>query len=215
MSEMECRHEVARIARKLYEKRMVNTNEGNVSIKEGERIYITPSQVCKELLTPDMIAVIDLDGNPIGDGLKASSESKLHTHIYKLRDDVTSVVHTHSPFATAFAVAGRAIETKAYTEAIYFHDKIPVVKYGAPGTDKILAGIRDYIYKTDAMLLSNHGVVTVGATANDAYLLSETVESIAKVLAITSVLGGEKALSEEELDELYEMRKNILHKGKV
>lgn len=206
---------VAQISRLLYERQMVNTNEGNVSIRDGNRIYITPSQTCKGILTPDMIVITDLDGNPISGNLKASSEILLHLHIYRLREDVKSVIHTHSPFATAFAIAGKPIESKSYTEMIYFYDKIPVVDYGAPGTDKIIAGIHKYIYQTDAFLLSNHGLVTVGADIDEAYRKTEAVESIAKTLAITHLLGGEKALSDSELEEIYELRKSKLGKDKI
>ncbi len=215
MTELACREEVVRIAKKLYERQMVNTNEGNVSIREGDYVYITPSQVCKELLTPEMIVVIDMDGNQISKGLKASSEYKLHTHIYRLRDDVHSVVHNHSPFATAFAIANKPIASKGYVETIYFYDYIPVVKYGLPGTDKIVEGIKDYIYQTDVMLLANHGLVSVGATAMDAYLLAESVESVAKTLTINSILGGEKAFNHAELEDIYQMRKNNLGKDKI
>lgn len=206
---------VAQIARLLYERQMVNTNEGNVSIRDGNKIYITPSQTCKGILTPDMIVITDLDGNQIGGHLKASSEILLHLHIYRLREDVKSVIHTHSPFATAFAIAGKPIESRSYTEMIYFYDKIPVVDYGAPGTEKIIAGIHKYIYQTDTFLLSNHGLVSVGSDIDDAYRKSEAVESIAKTLAITHLIGGEKALSDSELDEIYELRKLKLGKNKI
>lgn len=215
MNESICREEVVRIARKLYERQMVNTNEGNVSIKEGKYIYITPSQVCKEFLTPDMIVVTDLKGNQISSGLRASSEILLHTHIYQLREDVHAVVHNHSPFATAFAIARKPIATKAYTEMIYFYDQIPVVDYGTPGTEKIVKGIKDYIFKSDVLLLANHGLVAVGTNVTEAYLRAESVESIAKTLAIARLIGGECPLGDDDLEELYNLRLEKLGKHKI
>jgi L-ribulose-5-phosphate 4-epimerase len=140
--------------------------------------------------------------------LKASSELKLHLCLYSLRDDVGGIVHNHSPFATAYAIARKPIESKAYTEMIYFYDKIPVVDYGTPGTDKIAKGIPQYIHQTDVCLLANHGLVAVGTNAYDAYLKAEVVETLAKTLTITKLIGGEHPLSPQELNELYEMRKN-------
>jgi L-fuculose-phosphate aldolase len=209
MSKLEIKNQVVEISRKLYERQLVNANEGNVSVRDGNLVYISPSQVCKELLTPEMIAVTDLEGNQIEGQLKASSELKLHLYIYSLRDDVGGIVHNHSPFATAYAIARKPIESKAYTEMIYFYDKIPVVDYGTPGTDKIAKGIPQYIYQTDVCLLANHGLVAVGTDAYDAYLKAEAVETLAKTLTITKLIGGEHPLSPQELNELYEMRNEI------
>jgi L-fuculose-phosphate aldolase len=208
MSKIEIKNQVVEISRKLYERQLVNANEGNVSVRDGNLVYISPSQVCKELLTPEMIVVTNLEGKKIEGELKASSELKLHLCLYSLRDDVGGIVHNHSPFATAYAIARKPIESKAYTEMIYFYDKIPVVDYGTPGTDKIAKGIPQYIHQTDVCLLANHGLVAVGTNAYDAYLKAEVVETLAKTLTITKLIGGEHPLSPQELNELYEMRKN-------
>ena len=215
MSKIELKEKVIEIAKKLYERQLVNANEGNVSLRDGGLVYITPSQVCKELLTPDMIVVTDLAGNQVEGNLKPSSEIKLHLHIYSLRDDIGGIVHDHSPFATAYAISRRPIESKAYTEMIYFYDKIPVVDYGAPGTDKIVKGIGEYINRTDVMLLANHGLVAVGKDVYDAYLKAEAVETLAKTITISRLIGGECPLSPAELDEMAEMRRKKLGKGRV
>lgn len=215
MSKLEIKEQVVEISKKLYDRQLVNANEGNVSVRDGSLVYISPSQVCKELLTPEMIVVTDLEGNHIEGQYKASSELKLHLHIYKLRKDVKGVVHDHSPFATAYAIARKPIESKAYTEMIYLYDKIPVVDYGTPGTYKIVKGIARYIHQTDVFLLANHGLTAVGTDAYDAYLKAEAAETIAKTLTIAKLIGGEYPVSPQELDELYEMRKNKLGKGKI
>lgn len=215
MSKLSIKKQVVEISGKLYERQLVNVNEGNVSVRDGNLVYISPSQVCKELLTPDMIVVTDLDGNRIEGEYNASSEIKLHLHIYKLREDVRGIVHDHSPFATAYAIARKPIESKAYTEMICIYDKIPVVDYGTPGTDKIVAGIARYINQTDVFLLANHGLVAVGSDAYDAYLKAEAAETLAKTLTITRLIGGEYPLSPEELEELYEIRRNKYGKGRI
>lgn len=215
MNESECKQQVIAIARKLYDRQMVNTNEGNVSIRLGDRIYITPSQVNKEHLTPGIIAVTDLDGNQLEGDLKPSSEILMHLHVYSLRSDVSGVVHNHSPYATAFAIAGQPIATKGYTEMIYLYDQIPVAEYGAPGTMEITRGIGQYIHQTDVMLLANHGLLAVGTDLTDAYQKAESIESIAKTLLLTRMLGGEQALPQQELDHLYTARKQKLGKDRI
>lgn len=215
MSPQECKEKVAEIARKLHARKMVTTNEGNVSYYDGTQVYITPSQVCKEDLSADMIAVCDLQGKQLGGPLPISSETKLHLHIYQLRQDVHAVVHNHSPYATAFAIKNIPIESKSYTEMIYFHDKIPVVAYGTPGTPDIYAHVKDYIYQTDIFLLANHGLVAAGADLNAAFQKAETAEALAKTLAIVHMMGGAAPLPDKELARLHEMRKNNLGKARI
>lgn len=212
---MEIKKQIVKISKKLYERQLVNAYEGNVSVREGNMVFITPSQICKELLTPEMITVSDIKGNHIEGDYKASSEIKLHLHIYNLREDVKAVVHTHSTYATAYAIARKPIESKGYTEMIYLYDKIPLVDYGTPGTDKIAKGLSKYIHKSDIFLLANHGLVALGTTAYEAYLRAEAVESIAKTLTIAKFLGGEYPLSTQELDELYKLRKINLRKNRI
>lgn len=215
MNEFECKQQVIEIAKKLYLRQMVNTNEGNVSIRLGDRVYITPSQVNKEHLTPQVIAVTDLAGNQLEGELKPSSEILMHLYVYSLRDDVSGIVHNHSPYATAFAIAGKPIVTKGYTEMIYLYDQIPVAEYGAPGTMRITSGIERYVHQTDVMLLANHGLLAMGNDLTDAYQKAESIESIAKTLLLARMLGGEQPLPQRELDHLYTERKQKLGKDRI
>ncbi|NLU36920.1 MAG: class II aldolase/adducin family protein [Clostridiales bacterium] len=215
MKKSDIKMEIIKISKKLYDRQMVNSNEGNVSIRSGDKVFITPSQVCKDELTEDMICVTDLEGNQLEGSMKPSSEIGLHLHIYKLRSDIKGIVHCHAPYSTAFAIARKPIVSKGYTEMIVLYDKIPVAAYGAPSTPEIYKDVKTYIHQTDAFLLANHGLVTVGKTLKDAYLLSESVESIARTLLYAHLLGGEYPLTQPELNQLYEMRKKNLGKDPV
>ena len=207
LTDTEIRKAITEISKAMYDKGMVNALEGNVSYKDGNRIYITPSGICKGYLTSEMISVVNMSGELIEGDLKASSELKMHTACYKLRDDIRAVIHTHSPYATAYAIANKPIETKAYPEMIVTFNKIPIVKYGTPSTDEIHEGFCDVIYETDVFLLANHGIVSVNSDLYDAFFRIEAVENIAKVLTITKQLGGEHDLPDEKLQLLYEMHK--------
>jgi L-fuculose-phosphate aldolase len=147
-----------------------------------------------------------MDGNIIEGIGKPSSEIKLHIAAYRLRKDISSVVHAHTPYATAYAIANKPIETKAYPELIAIFGKVPIARYGTPSTDEIYAGIDEYIYEYDVLLLANHGIMSVGSDALDAYYKIEAVESIAKTLTIAKMHGGEKELPADELEKLYLMR---------
>ena len=217
MSDNEIRTNILEIAKNMYQKGLVNAYEGNVSYNNNGKIYITPSQVCKGYLTNDMLIVTDMSGCIIEakDGYKPSSELKLHLACYRINVEIKAVVHTHSPYATAYALANKPIITKAYPEMIVVFDKIPLVKYGRPSTDDIHTDLKNVIsHDCDVFLLANHGIVSVGTDMFDAFFKIEAVENIAKVLTITEQIGGEKPLSHEELSALYEMRKELLEKKK-
>lgn len=206
---------IIEVSKALYSKGMLNAFEGNVSVRNGDLVYITPTSTCKGILTEELIVVTDMDGNVV-DGIRnPSSEIKLHLAAYRLRPDIKSVVHNHSPFATAYAIANKPIETRAYPEMILAFDHIPVVEYGTPSTDAIHKGMYKYINDTDVFLLANHGVVSLGNDPWDAFYKVEAVESIAKTLTITKIIGGESPLPDTEIDLLYEMRMKTKGKGRI
>lgn len=201
----EIKKQIVEIARLMYSKNMVNTFEGNISARYNDKIYITPSGKCKGFLDTEMIAVTDLNGN-VEEG-KPSSEIKLHLEAYRLRPDIQGVVHAHTPYSTAFALANKPIETKAYPELITFFGEIPLVKYGTPSTNEIFEGLHEHILSHDVVLLANHGVMAAGKDVFDAFFKLEAVESIAKVLYLSQSLGGEKELSADKLEEIYRLKK--------
>lgn len=133
----------------------------------------------------------------------------MHLAAYRNRPDIKSVIHAHPPYATAFAVANKPIETKAYPEMIVLFGKIPLAAYGTPSTDEIHYGMDQYVKDYDIILLANHGVIAFGSNAYDAFFKLESAEGIAKVLTLAAQLGGEKELPQNKLEELYEMRKKF------
>jgi len=213
LSDREIREQIVEISKTMYSKGLVNAFEGNVSYFDGKNIYMTPSQVCKGLLKEDMLVVIDMDGKIIKtkDGYVPSSEYKMHLACYRLRPDIKSVVHTHSPYATAYALAGKPITTKAYPEVLILYGQIPLSKYGTPSTDDIYAGFADVIKdRYEVFLIENHGIISMGKDLTETYLKIEAAENIAKVLTITNQIGGEKQLPEDELIVLQGMREAFL-----
>ena len=194
-------------AKLLYSRFLVNAYEGNVSVRLGDTILITPSAVCKEELEEDDLVEVDLAS---GETLRAkesrmaSSETKMHLCVYR-NSAAQAVVHAHPPFATAYAVAAKPIETRAYPEMRVLYDRIPVCRYGRPGTEAVNADVPEALKTHDVFLLSNHGLVACGPSAMVAAHRLEGVESIAKVLTLAQLHGGESPLPRAELDALQEI----------
>lgn len=197
--------DILKLSKLMYDKGMVNAFEGNLSVKTQEGILITPSQICKGFLTEDLLVETDMQGHIINGSAKPSSEILLHLEAYSIRSDIGAVIHAHSPYATAFAVANKAIETKAYPEMIVLYGKIPLVKYGTPSTPEICSDLKNHLWDHDVVLLANHGIVAVGKDLFEAYFKLESVESIAKVLLLTEILGGGRDLPPDEVSKLHQM----------
>jgi len=190
--------EVMAVAKRLDEKNLVNAFEGNISAKHDGKLYITPTTKNKALLTEDMIAVIDEQGNQIGGSCKPTSELPMHLATYNLKDNIGGVVHCHPTFMTAYAICNIPITTKAYPEMMGNFDTFEIVSYGRPGTEKILEGAEDVFAHADLVLLGNHGVLAVGETVADAMNKIEAAEAITKTLFVADMLGKQIDLNEEE-----------------
>ena len=199
--------ELVFVSKLLYDKGLATAYEGNVSIRDGDRIYITPSAVCKGFLTADQVVVMDMVGAVLrAEGVKPSSEYRLHLAAYLARPGVGGIVHAHPPYCTAFAVAGQEIYTPGYPEALVIYGRVPLAPYGRPSTDGIWQGVPKLLADYDAVLLQNHGALTVGRDAREAFFRMESVEGIAKVAHLARALGGQQQLPPEELEAL-----NVMH----
>ncbi|MDD5017121.1 MAG: class II aldolase/adducin family protein [Eubacteriales bacterium] len=215
MTEREALETVVEISHKMYERHMVTTYEGNFSIKNHDRIYITPTSFCKGNLTTDKIVILDLEGARISTGLKQSSEYLLHLDLYRLRPDITAVLHDHSPFATAYALCRKPIQTRSYFEPIILFDKIPVCNYGITGSEAIFKDIVNYANASDIFLLANHGLVSIHADPFKAFYQAEAAEAIAKTLTIAHLLGGEHPLNQSDINELYHLRSKLTGRSEI
>jgi L-fuculose-phosphate aldolase len=215
MTELQAIETVVEIAHLMYERRMVTTYEGNISIKNGDRMYITPTTYCKGKLINDDVVILDLLGNRLSNGRSQSSEYLMHLEFYRLRPDISCVVHTHSPYATAHAICRKPIQSKSYFESIVMFDKIPVCDYGITASPAIFKGIAKYTPVSDLFLLANHGLVSIHADPFEAFYQAEAAEAIAKTLTIAQQLGGEFPLGQDDLKELYDLRKASLGRSEI
>ena len=212
---MEKQAELVRYFKKLYEQGTINLFEGNLSVRNGDTILITPSQQNKETMTLDMIVELDLQGNVLSDnGYAPSSEYRMHLEVYRLRPDVGAVLHNHSAFASAYALAGQPIRCEMAELYLYYGGEVPCCAYGAPGTDAVFADFeRCFVHEgRDVVLLANHGLVAAGRDVEEAFSRAEAVEKLAKIAVLARLLGEEKALPPGEATELlrrWESRKRV------
>ena len=179
---------------------------GNLSALYGDKIVITASGTANGFLIEEDFSIIDLDGNYIAGNPKPSSERFLHVEFYKKRPDVSSVFHMHSPYLTAFASSGNALDEMISPEIIFCFNKIPLAEYAIPGSkelvDKTSILFKDY----DIVLMCNHGVITGAKSIKQAYLNLELAEEYAKTVFFTKFLGGANILSSEEVEKILLLR---------
>jgi L-fuculose-phosphate aldolase len=179
---------------------------GNISARFGENVVITSSGSANGYLEDNEFSVIDFDGNHVSENPKPSSEKFLHLEFYKKRPDINYIMHVHSPYLTAFAASGLALEDAISPEIVYCFSKIPLAKYALPGSNELVEKTAIYFEDYDIVLLENHGVIVGGATMKQAYLNLELVEEYAKTLICAKILGGAKILPEEEVNKIYSLK---------
>jgi L-fuculose-phosphate aldolase len=207
--ELELRRQIAAIGRRLYALGFVPATDGNISVRlPGGLILITPSGVPKGALAPEDVSKIAPDGRLIS-GKKPSSEYLLHLCVYKQRSDVMAVVHAHPPLATGLACAGAALETPLTSEMVIALGKVPLAEYATPGTTEVSDSIVGLVKDHDAIMLSNHGVVTCGRDLETAFQRMETVEQAAKITLVTEHLGGGRSIPPDKVAKLEEIRRQL------
>lgn len=193
--------EVVKTGRSLLEKGLVTGTWGNVSARlpGSGLVAITPSGRDYRLMTADDITVIDLQGAKVAGALNPSSEWPLHAAIYARRPDVGAVVHTHSVFASACAVARRAIPPVIEDLVQLVGGSIDVADYTLPGTMQLADNAVRALADKQAVLLANHGMVGCGQTLREAILVCELVEKAAQIYIYATQLGGAHILSDEDV----------------
>jgi L-fuculose-phosphate aldolase len=161
---------------------------GNISSRFGDDGFLmTPSGVSKAEVTPNMIVQIDKQGVPVFGG-RASTEFKLHLRAYAERPDIGAVVHAHPPYATAFAVAGKALDASALVEMSLTIGDVPVAPFAAQGTEGVGDSVAPFLAEHDVILLANHGAVAVGRDVKSAFAKLDTLELCAKTLFLAARL---------------------------
>ncbi len=161
---------------------LVTACDGNLSFRRDDgTIVITPSGVPKGELKPKHLLVVDLDGHVLEGTGKASSESALHLEIYRKREDVRAIIHTHPVTATALTVAGIPFRPDIVTEGALVLGPVPTVAYAPPGSAELATACAEAAEGADVFLMERHGAATVGQDLEQAFYRLETLETVAKM----------------------------------
>lgn len=179
---------------------------GNISARDPETglVAIKPSGVRYDDLTAEAMVVLDLDGTVVEGDHKPSSDTASHLYIYRHRPEVNGVVHTHSRYATAFAAVGRSIPVFLTAQADEFGGEIPCAGFTLIGDEGIGKLVVDGIGRSPAILLRNHGVFTVGASASAAVKAAVMTEDVAATAWAALQIGTPDILSDETVARLHE-----------
>ncbi|MDK2958810.1 MAG: L-fuculose-phosphate aldolase [Synergistaceae bacterium] len=204
------REQVASIMRRLYRQGLTTCSGGNVSLRCGGVILITPSGTDKGEITAGEIGAVTPDGENLLPGLKLSIETEMHLEVYRNRPDVNGVVHAHPVTASAFAALDRDIETRLTAETRHVLGKPVRAVYALMGTKELARVVGQAVRKGNVVIMENHGALTAGETLFQAFDRMELLEAAAKMTWITHTMGSPRPLSEariKEIEEVYGRRK--------
>jgi L-ribulose-5-phosphate 4-epimerase len=195
----------------LPKNQLVRWTGGNVSARDPETGYVVikPSGVRYEVLRPEHMVVVDVMGKIMEGHLKPSSDTASHLYIYRERPDVGGIVHTHSPYATAFAAVGQPIPVVLTAMADEFGGPIPVGGFALIGSEDIGKVVVASIGSSCAVLLKNHGVFTIGADAEAAVKAAVMTEDVAKTVWLAKQLGEPEVLAPADIEKLHDRYTNV------
>jgi len=191
------REQVAAASRRLAEERLVHGGAGNVSVRAGERLAVTPTGCALRDVRAADVTVVDLEGRLVG-GRPPTSEIGMHLGVYRTRD-AGAVVHCHAPIATALSVVLDELPPVHY-ELTLLGGPIRVAPYATFGTPELAAHVLAALEDRSAALMANHGVVTLGATADEAVERALVLEFCCEVYWRAAAVGAPRLLSQQALD---------------
>ncbi len=199
------REELWRLHLELPKNNLVTWTAGNISVRDPETGYVVikPSGIRYEALKPEHMVIVDLNGGRIEGDLKASSDTATHLYIYRQRPDVEGIVHTHSPYATAFAALGRPIPVYLTAMADEFGGPIPCGGFALIGDEQIGRIVVDSIGSSCAVLLKNHGVFTIGKSAEAAVKAAVMTEDVARTVWLALQIGQPDEIPAEDVAKLH------------
>ena len=203
------------ITKEMVSHGLVAGSSGNASMRlSGNQdeglVLITPINRPYRLLKPEDLAVIDLEGEPVEEDLFPSSETALHLALYKTREDIGAIIHTHSLFASVAAVGGLEIPPLVDEMVIKVGGSVRVAEYAFPSTEDLADNANLALEDRNAVLLRNHGLVGVDRTPWEALEVCQLVERVAQIFVYASLLGKAAPLSPEVVKlerELFVMQR--------
>ncbi len=207
------RSQVAALHGELVRYGLVVWTAGNVSgrVPGTDTFVIKPSGVSYDDLTPESMVVCDLDGQPLGDGPRPSSDTAAHAYVYRHMPEVGGVVHTHSTYACAWAARAEPVPCVLTAMADEFGGPVPVGPFALIGDDSIGRGIVDTLrgHRSPAVLMQNHGVFSIGKDAKDAVKAAVMCEDVARSVHLARQGGPLVPIPQADIDRLHDRYQNV------
>ncbi len=199
------RETVVRFGLKMVESGLTTGTGGNLSVIDRDlgKVAVSPSGIEYSALQPRDVVLTDMDGNIMDGSCRPSSELGFHLAIYRQRKDVQAVVHTHSPYATTMACLGWEIPAVHYLVG-FSGKKVPLAPYATFGTPELADIVAEHIGEYNALLLANHGLVTVGRNMDAAFAAAEEIEFVARIYYQTKSIGNPVILPDQEMETVLE-----------
>lgn len=191
---------IVEYGKKLIEANLTTGSGGNLSIynRKENLVAIKPTGVNYFLMKPEDVVVVKPDGEKVDGRLKPSSEIHFHLALYHHRDDINSVIHTHQVYAATVACMNWELPAVHYLVG-FSGNKVPLAKYATYGTKELSDNIIEAIGPYNACLMANHGIVTVGATIDNAFNTAEELELVARLYCQCKAMGEPAILSNDEM----------------
>ena len=211
-AETDLRQAIVECGRICYGRRLLTSNDGNISVRVGaDRALITPSGLCKGRMQSDDLLLLDLQGRVLSaaPGRKVSSETPMHLEVYGQRPDVRAVLHAHPVFATALTVSDCPLPVDMLPEVLLTLGEVPTTRYATPSSHDDAEAIRELIKNHDALLLRQHGSLTVGVDLDAALINLERIEHVAEVFWRAQMLGKVERIPEGDLEKLLKVRERF------
>jgi len=199
----ELREQVVEVGMALYDFRLVGLSDGNVSARDPETnlVAVKPGGFTWNKLRPEDIVIVDLDGNVVEGDSKPSSETPMHTCVYRTRPEINGAIHCHAPYSTAWSVVNKPIPAIIVNQ-VMTGGEIPIAEYRMPGTLDLGECALEAMGEGYAVVLQNHGPLCVGRSVIHALHITFAVEDAAKTALYATQIGGEMRLMTQSIADM-------------
>lgn len=213
ITETEAKERICEIGRKMYQKEFVSANDGNITIRIGEReVIATPTGVSKGDLTPKKLLKVDFDGKILEGTYKPTSELPMHLRIYQEDDEIMSTAHAHPCYLNVFANMGLELDLPLTPATAAISGRIPVAPYRNPGSQELADSVAPYVKDFKIVLLANHGPIAWGKSAEEAWFTLENAEAYAKLALIHKfIVGTYRPIAKEQIKVLAQTHELVIN----
>ncbi|MEK4426894.1 class II aldolase/adducin family protein [Solibacillus sp. FSL K6-1523] len=193
--------ELTKYAHKLVDQGLVVGAGGNLSMRDGDDMYISPSGFDLKEIEPHQWVKVNITTGEVAGDLRPSSEVLMHLECFRKSDEIQAVLHAHPTYSVGVSSAGKDIPA-LFPDFPAMVKSVGYIDYVIPTTNVLAEKVAELVGKHEVMIMRNHGVLTLGKTMKEAYFFMQLTEESAKVYTISSIFGGPRVLTDEECVEL-------------